>query len=374
MTSMVVTIDDILDQLWSENKRLLKELLFANKLKIFLMKLFIKYEEYIDGEDKHEFKQLEEEIQLKDKEIEEDSHIVDININKFNENNRQNRISKIRSNINTKKFFIHRKTCKPKERIFMKMIYDKKSRKYKCRYNGCDKMISTMAGLRYHERTYHERESTKWLKCQYIDCQFETFTDSKMLSHINVKHLNVKTFVCPISGCNKALKSKDSLQRHSLIHTNTLISCDFDGCQRRFRCKKILNQHKAQHKSVPTLTCSAKGCVEKFFTESERQRHRRIIHNFKRKRFNTKKRCVWPGCDYFGQNVSTHMEIHTGERRYPCLWPHCGKRFRDSGRLRFHMNVHNNLKPYVCRWPGCEYRCANNSNVIKHMKQIHQKL
>ncbi|XP_054163967.1 zinc finger protein 91-like [Oppia nitens] len=421
MTSMVVTIDDILDQLWSENKRLLKELLFANKFKTILLKLFDKYEEHIDREDKHEFKQLQEvmknEIQLKDKEIEENSHIVD---QKACDNDCQFYRSKTRSGLNlckigsarddsgfeteelntnnecydsttdsyicpqnnchksfnnSKKFLTHCNSCKPSKNINKKYIYDKITRKLNCRYENCDKMFAVISALWKHEKLYHEMDKTKKLKCHYTDCQFKCLFNSQLKQHVNNKHLNIisNSFICPISGCNKSLKTKNNLNQHLLIHTNTLVRCDFDGCHRQFRNRTQLTVHMAQHKSEPTLKCSVKGCLEKFFNERERYRHRKLVHKYKRVIVLYKKRCVWPGCDYFGNRLTTHMEVHTGLRRHECLWPQCGKRFRSSTALQNHMNIHNNVKPYQCRWPGCDYRSANNPNILKHMKQVHQK-
>ncbi|XP_054156314.1 zinc finger protein 260-like [Oppia nitens] len=477
---MVVTIDDILDQLWSENTRLLKELVFANKclnildeLKSELNLIYKKFETQLNTEDK--FNQLRHQLnyicsQRHDKDFAEinrktcyisdtneaknyinDTQVVvksdlediqevvdnnqgidnhkdvtvvhtstdtlitdsssssssdqqsvkllppmkpqpsvsrdDLTIDDKCINNkvitsndcfdsttnsyicRLNNCNKSYKNL--KIFLSHQKKCKPMKKIRnKKMIFDKNSGKYKCRYDGCDKKYCGKGSLRSHERIHHERDTTKWLNCQYTDCQFQCLSDHQMKVHLNGKHSDVKTFVCSNSGCSKAFKTSDNLQKHSLIHQNIVIRCDVDGCQRKFRHKYGLMRHMVEHSSEPILVCPVKGCIEKFFTDKERKRHLKLIHN--KFMIRPLKRCDWPGCEYFGRRLAKHMEVHTGEKRYPCVWPQCDKRFRDLRKLNDHMNIHNNVKPYACRWPGCDYRCANNRNILIHMRQVHK--
>ncbi|XP_054163979.1 zinc finger protein 761-like [Oppia nitens] len=234
--------------------------------------------------------------------------------------------------------------------------------KEKCRYDGCDKILISRGAKWYHEKVYHPSDTTKTLKCRYTDCQFECQLNSQMIKHMP-KHSN-KSFVCPISGCNKLFKGLYSLKCHKRLHTNTFaFNCNFDGCQQQFRTKSELTMHLAQHKSEPTLKCLVKDCQEMFFSESERVKHRKQIHNYN-KPSNPMRRCNWSGCDYFGKYLTTHMEVHTGRKPYPCVWPQCDKRFRYKIRLQQHMNVHNNVKPFACHWPGCDYRCAAKPNII----------
>ncbi|XP_054163968.1 zinc finger protein 62 homolog [Oppia nitens] len=409
MTSMVVTIDDILDQLMTENKRLLKELLFANKYSICITQ-----ETNDNG------------IKCSDEEYEKDTHVVKseskcidesdakiLNSSKFVETKTRN--AKRLSNLRNKELMakkcspkgvdnyinkndchksfkylkpftnhlkkaheiasndINLKTCRRnKQSMKNKKIYNKKEI-LKCRYDGCDKMYYAKSARRSHERLYHEFDTTNKLKCQYTDCKFECLHNYQLKLHMN-RHSNVKPFICPISGCNKSLKLEKNLEQHLLIHTNTIIKCQFDGCRRQFRNDTQLSVHMAEHRSEPTLGCSVKGCLDKFFNEKERYRHRKLVHNYKRVIVYPMRRCVWPGCDYYGRSLTSHLQVHTGEKRYPCLWPQCGKRFRDKGRLKQHMNIHNNVKPYACRWPGCDYRCAHHSNVWIHMKQVHKQV
>ncbi|XP_054163969.1 zinc finger protein 267-like [Oppia nitens] len=468
MTSIVVTIDEILDQLMTENKRLVKELLFANKclnildeLKTELNLIYNKFEIKLKTEDK--FNQLRHQLnyicsQKLNKAIDENDNSLNCYTNNgknsicitqetsdnwikckeetdcqtsissdFDDNNiineqklcdshkqsdglneevlsKKEYLKDVNKSINKcvkqdlspneeyydlrtdtyicpqndchksikdlKKFLLHKKTCKPNKSIY-KRNYDING-KYLCRYDNCFKSYAARSGRRMHERYYHERQTL--MKCQQKDCQFECIHDNQMKIHLNRKHSVVKPFVCPISGCNKALKSKESFQKHSLIHKNFVIKCQFDGCQRQFRNESHLKRHMSQHKSEPTLKCSVKGCLEMFFSDNQMVRHGVLVHNkIKKKKPAINKQCDWPGCDYFGKSISSHKLVHTGVKQFACLWPQCSKRFTSNHKLTDHMNIHNNVKPYACRWPGCDYRCASHSNINKHMKQVHQK-
>lgn len=58
--------------------------------------------------------------------------------------------------------------------------------------------------------------------------------------------------------------------------------------------------------------------------------------------------------------------------QWACLWPGCDKRFDVKHKLVDHNRVHTQHKPYSCRRPSCPYRCANYSNMLKHLKQVHK--
>ncbi|XP_054156364.1 zinc finger protein 675-like [Oppia nitens] len=477
MTSMVVTIDDILDQLWSENKRLVNELLFANKLKIFLTKLFDKYEELVDEEDKHEFKLLQEvidnRIQLRDNEYEEeDSHVVDRKIvcnrrssvrstdsigkvgsdetdiyktigqevyqseqvmnNKFKDNasvvsvidsrkynNKTNRRSKRSAvllrkqtkvkNKNNNKVklmdqFAEEEYIKPMDecydpstdkyicplcgRYLRGKHYFLRHRKlcnqrlitsdtvYCCQYPDCGKKYPLKHKLSYHQITCHTEPINDHYQCDYIGCNFRFITYKQFSEHLTV-HSEDRPFVCPIIGCHKKFKENHVLNRHKLIHSEPTVQCMADGCTRMFNTRSQMKRHFAEHLSEPTIKCSVAGCGQLFHSDCELQKHKYSYHKIPYRKTPRKRiyhRCDWPGCDYYGPTLYRHKSVHTGTKKYPCIWPQCGKRFADKTKLTEHMNIHNNVKPHLCRWPGCDYRSAGHSNINKHMKQVHQTI
>jgi len=103
-----------------------------------------------------------------------------------------------------------------------------------------------------------------------------------------------KHFICPETGCGKALKTRLGLERHSRNHTGG----------RRF-------------------VCSVKGCNKKFLES------------------NTLKR---------------HVRIHTGEKPFLCPTEGCGRSFSDGSNYRRHLSTHLKEKPFKCPFMECKVK------------------
>ena len=58
----------------------------------------------------------------------------------------------------------------------------------------------------------------------------------------------------------------------------------------------------------------------------------------------------------------------TGNGKYECAWPECGKTFVKREYYINHERTHTQVKPYGCRQPGCYYKCATLGNFNKHLK------
>ncbi|XP_054156312.1 zinc finger protein 91-like [Oppia nitens] len=407
-SSMVVTIDDILDQLWNENKRLVDELLFANKLKIFLMKLFDKYKEIIDGEDKHEFKLLEEVLNCRIKLKSEEGNNTHIVVTKRNtrkqtvsppilDDNKRKDDNKVTKKYKTNDLKV--KKTKNVQNIVAKELKPWfRSNRYHCLNSDCQKTFTTIRNYKKHQKTcivkcglchkkyrcqqsyvYHQMrahdiKSEFMFKCDYDGCDYRSPKEYMLRKHM-VKHSIDRPFVCNIDGCGKSFKTSHTLDIHRQIHSEQLYICNVDGCEKRFKHKSAHSRHLAEHKSEPTLCCPEKNCWQLFYSDIAIKRHRIDVHKrkFGISREKRYKRCDWPGCDYYGPSVMRHKIVHTGQKNYQCFWPQCDKRFAEKCKLDEHMNIHNNVKPFECRWPGCDYRSASHSNIWKHQKQVHQK-
>jgi len=103
-----------------------------------------------------------------------------------------------------------------------------------------------------------------------------------------------KHFICPETGCGKALKTRLGLERHSRNHTGG----------RRF-------------------VCNVKGCNKKFLES------------------NTLKR---------------HVRIHTGEKPFLCPTEGCGRSFSDGSNYRRHLSTHLKEKPFKCPFVECKVK------------------
>ncbi|CAG2119831.1 unnamed protein product, partial [Medioppia subpectinata] len=204
------------------------------------------------------------------------------------------------------------------------------------------------------------------------------FKTNQQLERHSFTHKTIKSFKCDYNGCEYRGVSQKLLTQHVKTHSTTEMSfkCDFIGCEKTFKTKSGRHYHRKTHESEPTYKCGTGGCNETFHSTHMRYRHQVAVHNrqlFKSRQGPPKRRrCQWPGCDYFGRCLSRHTRLHTDERRHPCVWPDCGKRFRSSDRLKEHMNIHNNVKPFGCDWPGCTYSAANEDN--QHFRTLSQRL
>jgi len=121
-----------------------------------------------------------------------------------------------------------------------------------------------------------------------------------------------KSFICPETGCGKALKTRLGLERHSRNHTGG----------RRF-------------------VCTVKGCNKKFLES------------------NTLKR---------------HVRIHTGEKPFLCPTEGCGRSFSDGSNYRRHLSTHSKEKPFKCPFAECKVKpfgFTRAATLRKHLLNFH---
>lgn len=51
---------------------------------------------------------------------------------------------------------------------------------------------------------------------------------------------------------------------------------------------------------------------------------------------------------------TVYVHVLTGEFRFKCSEPGCGKAFLTSYSLKIHIRVHTKVKPFECHHEGCE--------------------
>ncbi|CAG2109050.1 unnamed protein product [Medioppia subpectinata] len=200
----------------------------------------------------------------------------------------------------------------------------------------------------------------------------ETKKRHLLRKHEMTAHSSDNPFKCEFNGCQYESRSTEYLRNHIQTHNTNKFVCDYTGCEKSFKSCGGLDLHRRGHAIEPTYKCNTDGCDEKFVNKWHRRKHEVAVHG--RKPFvKPKRRCDWPGCDYEGIYLHKHILQHTGEKKFQCLWPECGKRFARVDYFKYHMNIHNNVKPYVCCWPGCTHSYANNANLHSHIKRFHTK-
>ncbi|CAG2101121.1 unnamed protein product [Medioppia subpectinata] len=242
---------------------------------------------------------------------------------------------------------------------------------YNCPLNDCHKSFKTVKLFSQH---MFRHDLKPRFKCEYEGCDKVYVRPEGLAMHLLI-HKNVKSFKCHYKGCNYEAVCQQYLKFHLSTHSTDrpLLQCPVNGCKKTFMGQKGLDLHLRTHQSEPTFKCGVDGCLEMFFTSTQKLNHKVAVHN--KKPYKTKppqkRRCDWPGCEYFGFALASHKRVHTGERPYPCLWPDCGKSYKSKLRLREHMNMHNNVRPYVCQWPGCEYTTTGSAYMFNHKKRRH---
>ncbi|XP_054167441.1 zinc finger protein 845-like [Oppia nitens] len=387
-----IEINDLFDELIVENKRLVNELLFANKclteMKDHMNLVHKKYESFIFAEDINKWQTLQQQQQS-----------VDTTVEEYNQN-KQILSTAMKSNVNPNSRSTGRrlKTSKTKcitnqittitvttadpqkqniedisRRLQLKLIdntdhgygndghqsddsllqllnqnnFDDKQQLYLCPFTGCDRKYSSNNGLKHHFHLIHYKP-------------------------------DYKPFVCEL--CGQGFKRKFILEEHIHIHdVNRQKTYQCSECDKSFYKRFSLKQHMlSKHSTEKSFKCGIDGCEDKFQSIYQRNLHRLTVHQLSK--YSTKKvknsySCQWPGCDYqcSGKDrLENHTRLHTGERPFVCQWPECDKRFRRKHHLRQHDICHKNLKPYVCQWPGCDYRGNSRGNYCAH-KKIHQR-
>ncbi len=73
------------------------------------------------------------------------------------------------------------------------------------------------------------------------------------------------------------------------------------------------------------------------------------------------------------RTISENSIIDEEEKRFICLFNHCGRKFKTKGNLKTHfLNDHSDNKPYKCQIEGCNKSyvnlCRLNDHLATHVK------
>ena len=93
-------------------------------------------------------------------------------------------------------------------------------------------------------------------------------------------------FICSFPGCGKFFKTKFSMCRHSLVHTQEKnFACEF--CGKKFALQQYLKEHTNTHTSEKPYVCGVAGCQERFSQTGKLSLHRRTHPEYTLKEYHS---------------------------------------------------------------------------------------
>lgn len=94
-----------------------------------------------------------------------------------------------------------------------------------------------------------------------------------------------KLFICPFPRCGKRFKTKFSMCRHNLVHSQEKnYSCKY--CGKKFALYQYLKEHTNTHTSEKPYVCGVSGCQERFSQTGKLSLHRRTHPEYKLKKYH----------------------------------------------------------------------------------------
>ena len=204
---------------------------------------------------------------------------------------------------------------------------------YHCKIEECKFKTIDYYVFVDHLEVRHDTTEKTW-ECAICDKKYAT--KSRLKTHTNVVHLNMKKHQCP--QCDYSTTGAKQLQLHMDIHRDlnqktSRVVCE--ECGGVYNCQGSLNQHvKRIHRREKNHECP--DCPGKmFFTRVQLKKHQEDIHL---------------------------------ERTHFCS--HCNKAFARVSRLQKHIEIaHLQIKRFRCKI--CNQYFSESSNLCYHVGRKH---
>lgn len=104
-------------------------------------------------------------------------------------------------------------------------------------------------------------------------------------SSLTADNTKDKLFVCSYPSCAKKFKTKFSMSRHYLVHSQEKnYACRY--CGKRFALYQYLKEHTNTHTSEKPYVCGVAGCEERFSQTGKLSLHRRTHPEYKLKKYH----------------------------------------------------------------------------------------
>ena len=322
-----IRVNDIFDELFAENQRLLKEIKFSEKLINVLNKYLNEFnlitnqlKTYFNSNQLKCFEELSEEYKEVMKTSEESVRRRSVESNDENEE---------KVNKNSEKSVI--KTNKS-------IVISNKIRKFfKCPINGCNKLFSEEKSLQKHVKTEHKKTLFSF-KCSTIGCNKVFINKDLLQKHMNTDHKEVMTTSEELSremsgNIIKIEANKDNNDFISNKIIKKVFKCSINGCNELFSEEKSIENHmKTKHKkTLFAFKCSTIGCNKVFINSDLLQKHINTEH---------KSETIIELEEESDNQSITNETNESIDKSFKCPNIDCNKLFTNEDMLKEHMKCH----------------------------------
>ena len=318
---LYILVNDIFDEILNENKRLLNELLFADKC----IKVLNEIKEFIE-----------------------------LNSNE------------IKVNLVSKQLKVFNDLCQTIEEVFREKNSDINLQNEEEENFDDHKTETSIFSLKktsknvVRTRNRSKMKSKTKLSCDQIECQYETYYNEDLLQHKNIHSEN--KFVCDRPNCQYRSYKKSDLRRHLIAHKK--------GSKRMGRMK---TKSKQKNKSTKELKdykfiCHYSDCGKGYNFEKSYKNHL-FMHQISERKEEYSVN-VEESSDNIAINENNSQTNSSSKKEFICHYSDCGQRFSGEKSWRNHLWKHTkNEKLFVCHYPGCEYKSNNGVDLRGHIRR-----
>ena len=152
--------------------------------------------------------------------------------------------------------------------------------------------------------------------------------------------------------CNVSIPSNSTMERHRIFYHDAVKRCQ--DCPRQFASAHELREHEKTHwyERYVKQEYSCEICGEKLKSKYTLKYHIQNMHT-------SADKAETHICDICGRGFKLKGTLHNhkqnvhGEKKFPCTFEGCDRRFSVMRKLRDHINEqHLNIRPYQCNICG----------------------
>ncbi len=221
----------------------------------------------------------------------------------------------------------------------------------------CPKVLQTKAGMDYHIMNH---TGFKPVVCSLCG---ESFKSKQVLDQHFVIHSQTNELPHKCDKCGRTYLTATRLRAHMKIHEERKFRCHL--CPHSFVMAKDLRKHMRVHTGEKPFECNF--CEERFHFSQDVKRHLKRFHGDKAP--FTCSQCPKPLYFFKEEEYTTHMRLHSDDSEFRC--DICLQNFPTYTTLRNHQMTHGNKNPFQCRYKTCGqvFKCANDRYL--HERKVH---